>query len=47
MHKRQEATAMEATSAPEPVAQPADDQEAEDYEVPADPHDGLDCEDCQ
>jgi hypothetical protein len=47
MDKRQEATAMEATSAPEPVAQPTGDQETEDYEVPVDPHDGVDCEDCQ
>ena len=43
----QEATAMEAKIAPDPVAQPTGDQETEGYEVPVDPHDGVDCEDCQ
>jgi hypothetical protein len=38
---------MEATSIPDPVAQPTGDKEAEDYVVPVDPHDGVDCEDCQ
>jgi hypothetical protein len=38
---------MEATSAPDPVTEPADDAVAEGYEVPVDPHDGVDCEDCQ
>jgi hypothetical protein len=38
---------VEATSTPDPVAQPTGDNETEDYEVPVDPHDGVDCEDCQ
>jgi hypothetical protein len=38
---------VEATSTPDAEAQSSSSQETEDYEVPVDPHDGVDCEDCQ
>ncbi len=38
---------METKNTPDPAAQPAEAAQTDDYEVPVDPHDGVDCEDCQ
>ena len=47
MAAAREANEMDATRRPEPSVQPGTGPQSEDYEVPVDPHDGVDCEDCQ
>ncbi|GAB3032687.1 hypothetical protein GCM10027052_07090 [Parafrigoribacterium mesophilum] len=47
MDAAHKANETDAHGAPGLTAQPSSDAHTDGYEVPVDPHDGVDCEDCQ